>query len=262
MTIASGKPDFENSCYRGIGVEDNWVKSHWNTFPGLLYQPWQKLGLLAGFLGVNGCSKRWRQVECRKEFCQTVGTKTLYLLDQVHTAKVLELRDRQQLASFQEAAQNGFPYPEEYRADGVVTTIDLLRECAFGLRTADCAPVLLKRGQVVALVHAGWRGVAAGILEQAVKMLSKEDSSLEALVGPCAGSCCYEVGPEVWQALGLPVAAGAGKEKLDLGALVSSRLADLGGTVSNLKLCTICHQQFHSYRREGINYGSNLSFLG
>ncbi len=89
-------------------------------------------------------------------------------------------------------------------------------------------PIVLGAPGAVAAVHAGWRGMAAGVLEQGVAVLRELAGPGEALaaIGPCAGSCCYEVGEEVLSALGLPPPPrGVGKAMLDLRAAARERLA-------------------------------------
>ncbi len=65
--------------------------------------------------------------------------------------------------------------------------------------TADCLPVALGCGGAVAIVHAGWRGLAAGVLEEGVRAVREVGGADEiiAIIGPGAGPCCYEVGEEV-----------------------------------------------------------------
>jgi YfiH family protein len=115
---------------------------------------------------------------------------------------------------------------------------------------ADCLPVALLAPRAVAMVHAGWRGLAAGVLEQGTAALrTLSDGEIVAVLGPCAGPCCYEVGPEVHEALGTGVAA---KATADLRAIAGERLAAAG--VADIVLlggCTICDERFFSHRREG-----------
>ena len=88
----------------------------------------------------------------------------------------------------------------ECEGDALVT--DEIAKC-IGVRTADCVPILLvdSHNHVVAAVHAGWRGTAAGIVKHAIDKMNAEfgtsAADLYAAMGPCIRVCCYEVGPEV-----------------------------------------------------------------
>ena len=120
---------------------------------------------------------------------------------------------------------------------------------------ADCLPVALGSTGAVAIVHAGWRGLAAGVLEVGVTALRKlaDDAPIEAIVGPCAGVCCYEVGAEVHAAFGGAHRVG---RHIDLRAIAHERLATAGvGRVRDVQACTICDERFFSYRREGARAG-------
>jgi YfiH family protein len=121
---------------------------------------------------------------------------------------------------------------------------------------ADCMPVALCAEDAVAVVHAGWRGLAAGVLEEgvaALRELSRSATPSVAVIGPCAGFCCYEVGPEVHAALGSPR---AGASNIDLRTIAHARLLAAGvGEVRDLGSCTICDERFFSHRREGARAG-------
>jgi copper oxidase (laccase) domain-containing protein len=111
---------------------------------------------------------------------------------------------------------------------------------------ADCMPVALGCRGAVAMVHAGWRGLAAlGELAPG--------EPIAAVVGPCAGACCYEVGPEVHAAFaGAP---GEGR-RLDMRAIAHRRLLAAGvATVGDVDACTICGEDYFSHRREGARAG-------
>ncbi len=84
----------------------------------------------------------------------------------------------------------------EIEADGQATA---LRGVGAMVLTADCLPVALGCRGAVAAVHAGWRGLAAGVLEEGVRAVHEVGGSDEtiAIIGPGAGPCCYEVGEEV-----------------------------------------------------------------
>jgi len=113
---------------------------------------------------------------------------------------------------------------------------------------ADCLPVALRGPGGVAMVHAGWRPLAGGILATAAEAV--EASS--AAIGPGVGPCCYEVGAEVLAAfagLGDGVARG---RMLDLPEVARRQLAEAGvATVQSAGLCTSCEPElFFSHRRD------------
>jgi YfiH family protein len=121
--------------------------------------------------------------------------------------------------------------------------------------SADCLPVALGCEGAVAMVHAGWRGLAAGVLEEGVRAIRElaPGEEVVAIVGPCAGACCYEVGPEVHAAF-----AGAHRhgDRVDLRALAHGRLLAAGAAqVRDVFACTICDERFFSHRREGERAG-------
>lgn len=121
--------------------------------------------------------------------------------------------------------------------------------------TADCIPVALGAQGAVAALHAGWRGLAAGVLEQGVRALREVGGrgDVVALVGPCAGECCYEVGEQVHAAFGGAHRSG---RLIDLRAIAHERLRAAGvAQVIDAQACTICDERFFSHRREGARAG-------
>jgi hypothetical protein len=125
--------------------------------------------------------------------------------------------------------------------------------------TADCLPVALGCGGAVAAVHAGWRGLAAGVLEEGVRAVQELGGADEiiAIIGPGAGPCCYEVGEEVHATF-----AGAHRigtpptRRIDLKAIARERLQAAGvAEIQDVAECTICDERFFSYRREGARAG-------
>ena len=137
-----------------------------------------------------------------------------------------------------------------------------VRACA--VLTADCLPVLLcdKAGTVVAAAHAGWRGLAAGVIEATVAAMQTPGAHLVAWLGPAIGPEAFEVGAEVRAAFVQddPDAATAfipfGKDKwlCDLYVLARRRLVRLGvERVSGGRYCTHTERErFFSYRRDGV----------
>jgi purine-nucleoside/S-methyl-5'-thioadenosine phosphorylase / adenosine deaminase len=137
---------------------------------------------------------------------------------------------------------------------------------AVSVRTADCFPILLAdpRRRVVAAVHAGWRGTAAGVaaatLEKMRAEFGSEPGDAYAAIGPGIGACCYEVGSEVARLFGFDGAA-----RVDLAAANRQQLIAAGVPGAQIETpgaCTRCDaRQFHSYRRDGQRAGRQISFI-
>jgi hypothetical protein len=125
---------------------------------------------------------------------------------------------------------------------------------SLGALGADCLTVAIAGGGAVAMVHAGWRGLAAGVLESGVRAvleLAAPGTLPAAAIGPGAGPCCYEVGPEVHEAFA-PWSGARRGDHLDLKAVARAQLAAAGaGDVYDVGLCTICAPElFFSHRRD------------
>ena len=151
------------------------------------------------------------------------------------------------------------------RADALVTHAEHL---AVGVRTADCAPILLAvdDGSAVAAAHAGWRGAVGGVLAETVRALTElgrvPPARIVAAVGPCIGRDAFEVGAEVVAqaeaALGRALdeeimrRAVDGKPHIDLGALVHALLAQAGVVrVERVGGCTFSDAgRYFSHRRD------------
>jgi polyphenol oxidase len=173
-------------------------------------------------------------------------------LRQVHGTRVLRLR----------AADLDAPLPD---ADASWTDEPGI---ACTVQVADCLPVLLatRDGRGVAAAHAGWRGLAAGVLEHTMAALcdgtgaSPED--LVAWLGPCIGPSAFEVGADVREAFEAdaehlvysPRPDGAARWRADLPALARARLMRAGvGHLSGGGWCTVSEgSRFFSYRRDGV----------
>jgi len=168
-------------------------------------------------------------------------------LEQVHGQRVIDL-DRQT------SCDSLGP------ADGAVTRT-AGSVCA--VQVADCMPVLLaaRDGSAVGAAHAGWRGLAGGVLEAAVRAMNTPGGELLAWLGPAIGQRHFEVGEEVRAAFlaadaGASVAFSAndrGRWQCDLYALARRRLAALGvNAIHGDSWCTFADRgRFFSYRRDG-----------
>ena len=165
-----------------------------------------------------------------------------------HTKATALARGRQVHGSTVARATGKAPARE---ADGQVTS---LPDLALMVVSADCLPVAVGGEGAVAMLHCGWRGLAAGVLEEGVRSVRElaGPGPLWALIGPGAGPCCYEVGPEVHEALEVP----RDQALLDLPGVARARLLAAGvADVGDVGLCTICDERFYSHRREGSRAG-------
>jgi YfiH family protein len=135
-------------------------------------------------------------------------------------------------------------------SDGQLTSTPALAPIVL---VADCLPIALAAPGAVAMLHAGWRGLAGGIVAaglQRLRRLAGSGADVSAAIGPGAGGCCYEVGPEVHAAFGRPPQ----RALLDLKAVAREQLEAAGvGTVHDIGLCTMCSDPalFFSHRRDG-----------
>jgi YfiH family protein len=149
-----------------------------------------------------------------------------------------------------------------------------------GVVTADCVPVLaaVDGGRVVAAIHGGWRGIAAGVVPSAFEAMAHAASpwrTVSAVIGPHIGPCCYEVDSPVIERLRVRFSklldsvltpVDADHSMLDLGALVRLELIRAGVRAEDVGsfpgACTCCHEKrFHSYRRDGNRAGRMLHWI-
>ncbi len=148
------------------------------------------------------------------------------------------------------------------------------RGLALAVITADCVPVLVAGERGIAAIHAGWRGIANGVIGATLSAMKGDGEGLgesdRAWIGPAIGPCCYEVGEEVAEevvAASGPEAAlpgGGGKPRLDLVLAARLQLARAGiSEVFELApLCTRCEtERLWSYRRLGKGAGRNCAFI-
>ena len=150
--------------------------------------------------------------------------------------------------------------------------ISRTRSLACAVLTADCLPILLctRDGSAVAAVHAGWRGLLAGVIEACVQQFAPANEVL-AYLGPAIGASAFEVGPELRAAFLAhdPSSAAAfvpgigDRFHADLAHLARQRLQNLGvGSITESGRCTYTEREvFYSHRGSGPNTGRFASLI-
>jgi len=205
------------------------------------------LGLFAEGSSARSVLERWERL------ARVLGARTTVHARQVHGAAVRHHR------AMSPGLHLADPCDGHATADAGVL---------LAVTTADCVPVTLvdPGARAVALVHAGWRGSAVGIVERGIEVLSERIGSrpeaLRVHLGPAICGTCYEVGPEVFQALGLPVPPAA--TPLDLRRVLASRLCAAGvdpGAITVSAWCTRCGDA-GLFSHRGGDAGRQAAFLG
>jgi YfiH family protein len=163
---------------------------------------------------------------------------------QVHGSDVREVTEEPAGGRFLEPGSEPFP-----RSDGLATS---LRGRPLMLLTADCIPVAIARadGSRLAILHAGWRGLAAGVVGSGADAVGGE---LLGAVGPGAGPCCYEVGDDVAARLRESFGADVVRDgRADLWLCARRALEAAGAAqVAVAGECTICNpDRYFSHRRD------------
>jgi hypothetical protein len=180
----------------------------------------------------------------RETLRSQLGAPPLSFVHQVHGAEVRQI-----------TAGTGQPRERAggVRVDGQATD---QRDVALVALVADCLPIALAGGGggVVAMLHAGWRGLATGMVASGVAAMRElgAEGELSAAIGPGAGPCCYETGDEVHDAFAAIGEAHRGRH-LDLKAIARHQLRAAGvADIADIGMCTICSDPglLFSHRRD------------
>jgi YfiH family protein len=190
-------------------------------------------------------TREWGDVrETQEHIAQSLGVRVVRPR-QVHGAEVIRV-----------SAESDAETAATAEADAVLTSRPGL---AAAVITADCLPIVIASPSAVAAVHAGWRGLAGGLLARAVDALRDHGGGvLNAAIGPGAGVCCYEVDEDLhrrFNAHGQDFRRGA---NLDLKAIARVQLMEAGvARIHDAAICTICGDPglTFSHRREGPDTG-------
>lgn len=169
------------------------------------------------------------------------------------------------------------PGENMFEADSHITRA---KNVALGIHTADCLPVLVTNGTMVAAIHAGWRGLENSIVEKTVmqmRAMGAKPDAFKAAIGPHIAKDSFEVGRDVSERLlnvfrklafnpypmGYPH-ADANKRYVDLSVLAQAQLIQAGvpeKSISIFKTDTFKNQDFFSYRRNKETVGRQISFI-
>jgi YfiH family protein len=202
---------------------------------------------LAGETPVGVALGRWRAVRAALGFQGVVHSR------QVHSGAV---------------QVHSHPVDGIQLGEGVDGHATCLPQVLLTVSVADCIPVSIvdPERRAIALLHAGWRGIVAGILEAGLARLAHQFGSrpqdLRVHLGPAICGDCYEVGPEVWEALGLE--RPAGPRPIDLRTVAARRLLRAGVTAASVSRSASCPRcdgaTFFSHR--GGSSGRQMAILG
>lgn len=232
---------------------------------------WERLdpGIVAGITGVADGDRAGSNFDLRPltggttrdvtrryvTLARLLGMESIAMARQVHGTRIEEVEP---------SSESGVRVGGE--ADGLLTVApDIL----LVVTTADCVPVYIARpgGGGIAILHAGWRGAAAGILESAIERFvtsyGVEAGDLLVHLGPSICGTCYEVGAAVLGVFGYD---GGDRSTLDLRAELSDRATHAGvraASVSRSEWCTRCGPvRLYSHRGQGGRAGRMAAFIG
>jgi len=180
---------------------------------------------------------------------EALGVAAVVVARQVHGADVVVVGDP--LEGYVVGLAEG---------DAVATA---LTGVATAVHVADCLPIAVGGAAGVAMVHAGWRGLAAGIVAEGMRALRELGvaGDLQAAIGPGVGGCCYETDDEVRQRFAAYDASSG--RLLDLKAVAAAQLREAGvALIEDCGVCTICSPpgRLFSHRRDGVRTGRQGGF--
>ena len=191
----------------------------------------------------------------RVEFAKALKLehRNIVVLEQIHSSNVSICTEAEQLTD----------------TDGIISN---KKDLILSIQVADCIPIYLYdiQNQNIGLIHAGWRGVTSGIIENSITELNKLESNpinIKVLLGPSIRQCCFEVGPEVaklfnnkYQKIGKN-----DRMQLDLQSVVIDKLINMNihyENIIDIQECTYCSDNYHSYRRDGDKSGRMIAMIG
>lgn len=190
---------------------------------------------------------------------QQLACKELIFLKQIHSAHGIVIEKDTSIISF------------THEGDYLITAQP---DIAIGIMTADCLPVIIidTKQNVIAIAHAGWRGIIANIapvaIQKMMQLYNSQLSHIQIYFGPSAHNCCYTVSPSLVNEHTLIKSASIHRNELYYFSLVDAQTITLNaiGISDNqidrsLHACTLCNEQFFSYRRQKETAGRQMTII-
>lgn len=235
----------------------------YNGFQLLVYRPWWDEGILHGMTLRPSSFGGDSLLSVAPQFCEAMGISMMANPRQTHSDLFFDARSVEQTLSLLSPERKLLRFGE-YDAVIAPSSQNLPQErVGYAIATADCVPIVIRGSSGWGLIHAGWRGLANGIIGKVARALGE---SVEAAIFACAGRDVYEVGSEVLDAIGSSASyrpGSEGKYLLDTAQTAAQQLRDFipEQAVEMSGICTILDSRFHSHRRDGELAGRAITFV-
>lgn len=234
----------------------------------LVHMPWWNDGFKHGMTTTDLSFSQSERSGCAELLCESLQADCLILLKQVHGREVVDCRCDETLGEMLANASGCFTQTREGDALIVPSRQPVRgKRLLFGVLTADCVPVVLRGDTGLAVIHAGWRGLARGIIAASIDKLTKVRGGAVFACAGSGGSGCYEVGAEVVVELGVAAACipsvTPDRSLLDTAETAITQLKHIApeGSFVSSGICTISDQRFHSFRRDADRAGRSVTFV-
>lgn len=235
----------------------------YNGFHLLVYRPWWEEGILHGMTLRPPSFGGDSLFAIAPEFCTAMGISMMANPRQTHSDLFFDARSVEETLSLVSPERKLLRF-SEYDAVIAPSSQNLPEErVGYAIATADCVPIVIRGSSGWGLIHAGWRGLANGIIGKVARALGEP---VEAAIFACAGGDVYEVGSEVIEAIGSSASYRPGRDgrylldtahtaSQQLGEVMSAQVIEISG------VCTIVDDRFHSHRRDGELAGRAITFV-
>lgn len=234
-----------------------------NGFHLLVYRPWWEEGILHGMTLRPPSFGEDSLLSIAPEFCRAMGISMMANPRQTHSDLFFDARSVEQTLALVSPERQLLRFGE-YDAVIAPSSQNIPEErVGYAITTADCVPIVIRGSSGWGLIHAGWRGLANGIIRKVARALGEP---VEAAIFACAGGDVYEVGAEVIEAIGSSASHRPGRDGryvLDTAHTASQQLRAVMAAqpVEISGICTIVDSRFHSHRRDGELSGRAITFV-